>query len=201
MKLSAHSLETLHKLVLQYSAPSAKQFAAFAALLSERPYRKGEAFLRAGTQAADAAIVVDGVLGEFYEAGDGTRKAKWLAGPGQVLGSLEDLVRSGPARTSIIALTDSTLLRMPYAQLRELALTETVWTRFFVTVIEDLYRRKSEREYSLLMLRAQDRYRWFRTHYGELEDRLPQDVVASYLGITPVHLSRVRRSASRLKAS
>lgn len=151
--------------------------------------------LGADEQARFAGIAIDGVHGEFYEAADGARKCKWLAGPGDVFGSLEDLVRDGPARASIEALTDGVILSIPYARLREMALADTAWARFFISMIESLYRRKSEREYSLLVLRAQDRYRRFRSHYGELENRLAQETIASYLGITPVHLSRIRRAA------
>lgn len=52
--------------------------------------------------------------GEFYEAADGARKCKWLAAPGEVFDSLEDLVRDGPARASIEALTDGAILPIPY---------------------------------------------------------------------------------------
>lgn len=195
MKLSTRGYATLTQLVERHAPASEEQIAALAQRLTERRCRKGEAFLRAGEQAEHAGIVVEGVQGEFYEAGDGTRKAKWLAGPGEVFGSFEDLVRKGPARATIEALTDGVILCMPYAELRRTALADTAWARFFVAMVETLYRRKSEREYTLLMLRAPDRYRWFREHYGELESRLPQEVIASYLGITPVHLSRVRKPA------
>ncbi|HKY93490.1 MAG TPA: Crp/Fnr family transcriptional regulator [Nevskiaceae bacterium] len=172
------------------------QFSELADLVSERPCRRGDRLLEAGQQALITGVVVEGVLGEFYESPDGARKAKWLAGPGQVFGSLEDLVRVGPARAAIEALTNAVVLQLPYADLRALAVRDLAWARFFVSMMEDLYRRKSEREFTLLMLRAHERYAWFRRQYGPLEDQLAQEVIASYLGVTPVHLSRVRKAAS-----
>jgi len=166
---------------------------------TERAFGKGGRLLAAGTQAQQAGIVIEGVLGEFYESSAGARKAKWLAKVGNVCGSLEDLVRRGPARATIEALTPSRVIVVPYAAIREQALGDFAWTPFFVSVLEDLYRRKSEREYTLLMLKAHERYAWFRDQFGELEEQLSQETVASYLGITPVHLSRIRASQRRPK--
>jgi CRP-like cAMP-binding protein len=64
-------------------------------------------------------------------------------------------------------------------------------------VTERLYLLKSEREYELLALDAEQRYRAFQARYPGLEARVTQRHVASYLGITPEHLSRLRARARR----
>jgi len=193
MKLSDRGYTSLRQLVDSHARMDAAQMDELAAMLTERDYARGETLLQAGEQARTAGIVVDGIFGEFYEDAGGMRKAKWLATPGEVVGSMEDLVRIGPARATIQALTDGRLLCLPYAGLRQRALTEPAWAGLFIPLLESLYRRKSEREYSLLMLKADERYRWFQGRYGALEQQLSQEVIASYLGITPVHLSRIRK--------
>lgn len=197
MKLSKAGLERLHQLIAGRVAAGEADIAELAQAATEQRLARGAMLLRAGEQARLAGIVVEGLLGEFYELADGRRKAKWLARPGEVFGSLEDLVREGPARTTIEALQDSLVVCVPYARLRALALQRPLWSAFYVSMIEDLYRGKSEREYSLLMLKAEQRYAWFLQHFGDLASQLPQEIVASYLGITPVHLSRVRGSSRR----
>jgi CRP-like cAMP-binding protein len=52
---------------------------------------------------------------------------------------------------------------------------------------------KAEREYELLGMDAEERYATFARRYPGLEARVAARHVASYLGITPVHLSRLRR--------
>lgn len=52
---------------------------------------------------------------------------------------------------------------------------------------------KEKRERELPMLSAEERYRQFLAQYKHLENRIPQYHIASYLGITPVTLSRIRR--------
>lgn len=89
------------------------------------------------------------------------------------------------------------MICLPYAHLREKALCDPFWAGFFVSLIESLYRQKSEREYSLLMLDASSRYAWFLGQFGSMASLLSQELVASYLGISAVHLSRVRSARQR----
>lgn len=199
--LSAAALATLRQVVGRHIEVRDQDLALLAEASSERRFQKGETFLAAGEPARLCGLVIEGLQGEFYVLPNGSRKAKWLARPGDVFGSLEDLVRAGPARTTIEALSDGRVLAMPYARLRELALQQPLWSAFFVSLIEALYRQKSEREYSLLMLNAEGRYQWFLDHYGGLEGSLSLEIVASYLGISAVHLSRVRTARLRQGAA
>jgi CRP-like cAMP-binding protein len=194
MGCSERSIAVLRDLVARHTGRLAPDVTALVEIASERGLSKGEALLEAGEEAQVAGIVLEGVIGEFYVGIDGKRKAKWLASEGDVVGSMEDLVRKGPARATIRSLTPSVVLCLPYAKLRSLTTNDLAWAGFFITVMEHLYRQKSEREYTLLMLDAEDRYRWFQKHHGHIEAMVAQEIVASYLGVTPVHLSRVRRT-------
>lgn len=55
-----------------------------------------------------------------------------------------------------------------------------------------LFMEKEEREIELLSADAKSRYRVFVTRYPELSGRISQYHIASYLGITPEALSRIR---------
>lgn len=194
MRQPESSVAALRRLVALHKGATEPDVTALVDIASERRLAKGETLLDAGQEAQVAGVVLEGVVGEFYVGIDGKRKAKWLASEGDVVGSMEDLVRKGPARATIQSLTPSVVLCLPYARLRSLALGDLEWAGFFIAVMEHLYRQKSEREYTLLMLDAEDRYRWFRRHHGNIEGKVSQEIVASYLGVTPVHLSRVKRA-------
>lgn len=154
---------------------------------------RGETFLRAGDVATMCGTLLSGVLREHYPLDDGREVTRGFAGPGDGVGSLSDLIIGEPSRSSIVAETDARVAVMPWATLRELARTVPAWTRFLARITEQLYLRKAEREYELLALDAAERYRRFRVRYAALEDRIPLRAVASYIGITPEHLSRLRR--------
>ncbi|MCP4271690.1 MAG: Crp/Fnr family transcriptional regulator, partial [Gammaproteobacteria bacterium] len=67
------------------------------------------------------------------------------------------------------------------------------WEKLGRLLAEQLYIKKETREAEFLLDDAETRYLNFQTNYPGLEDRLTQYHVASYLGITPVMLSRIRR--------
>ena len=64
-------------------------------------------------------------------------------------------------------------------------------------VAEGRYARKAVREYEMLALTAAERWEAFRRDGGPLESRISQRHLASYLGITPEHLSRIRGASVR----
>jgi CRP-like cAMP-binding protein len=154
---------------------------------------RGEQFLRAGDVATQCGTLLAGIVREHYPLADGREVTRGFAGPGDGVGSLSDLIGGEPSRSSVVAETDARIAVVPWATLRELARTQRAWTHFLARVTERLYLRKAEREYELLALDAAERYERFRVRYAALEDRIPLRAVASYVGITPEHLSRLRR--------
>jgi hypothetical protein len=57
---------------------------------------------------------------------------------------------------------------------------------------EYFFVRKEKREIELVTLEAKERYAIFQKEHPKLEQRIPQYHIASYLGITPTQLSRIR---------
>jgi CRP-like cAMP-binding protein len=162
-----------------------------------RTLRRGSLLLRGGERATDAFVVLDGVLREYWVLADGTERTKNFAVEGGLIGSLSDLNSRRPSRTSIDALTAARVAVLDFARLVAMANEHPAWLRFFQAMVLRLYLLKSEREFELLALDATGRYARFRERFAGIEARIPQRVVASYVGITPVHLSRLRSRALR----
>jgi CRP-like cAMP-binding protein len=158
-----------------------------------RVVARGEHFLSAGDRAVDCGTLLAGVMREYYPLADGREVTRGFAGPGDGIGSLSDLLSGEPARSSVIAETDARIAVVPWARLRELAARTPAWGRFLARITERLYLLKAAREYELLALDAEARYARFRDRYAAIEGDIPLKQVASYVGITPEHLSRLRR--------
>ncbi|MBS2017379.1 MAG: Crp/Fnr family transcriptional regulator [Deltaproteobacteria bacterium] len=151
----------------------------------------GEALLHAGDRAEDVALLQSGVLRELFTLADGTERTRSFSLPGDFAGSLSDLLRGGPSRTSVVAEVPSRLLVVPWDVVLEGIEREPLRT-IVAQVTRQLYIAKSEREVELLALDAEARYARFQERFGAVEELLLQRHVASYLGVTPEHLSRVR---------
>ncbi|QTH42550.1 Crp/Fnr family transcriptional regulator [Cohnella sp. LGH] len=109
------------------------------------------------------------------------------------IASYGSLLAGVPSRISIQALADSLLLTIRYSDFRSLYDRQLCWERLGRLLIERLYVKKELREREFLALSAEARYLKFLERYGHLETAIPQYHIASYLGITPVALSRIRK--------
>lgn len=159
-----------------------------------RPVRvKRHAFLLRPGDAPDVTgLVVDGVVREYYPLDDGTERTRGFSLAGQPFGSLSDALSKRPCRVFVRAERESQVLLGSWANVERLAAKSRPWERFRAAIIEQLYLRKSTREYELLALDAMGRYESLLAQHPELETQVPLQLIASYLGITPVHLSRLR---------
>jgi len=158
-----------------------------------RLLQRGEAFLVPGDRAVDCGTILDGLVREFFVLADGREVTRGFAGPGDNVGSLSDLLLAAPARSSVVAEADTRIVMLPWLRLRAIADQRPAWARLLARITERLYLAKAGREYELLALDAEARYLRFRAQYAALEPEIALRQVASYVGITPEHLSRLRR--------
>ncbi len=161
-----------------------------------RRLARGGFFLEAGERAVWCGTVVTGLVREYFPIEDGREVTRGFAGPGDYVGSLSDLVLGAPARSAVVAEADARIVVVPWARMQEAA-RRPAWAALLARVTERLYLAKAEREYELLALDALARYRRFLDRYERLAPVIAQRHVASYIGVTPEHLSRLRR---RLRA-
>ncbi len=191
MRVSTVELAALHQQLCAVTTLSDAELAAFP-LPERRTLAAGESFLQAGERATEVATVHSGGLREYFVLADGTERSKSFNLPGEFAGSLSDLLSGETSRTWVVAEVPTVLLVTPWPDYLTLVERWPGWQRFARVVAENLYRRKVEREYELLALDAAARYRRSLQRWPTLEQVFKQRHIASYVGITPVHLSRLR---------
>ncbi|MBX7098142.1 MAG: Crp/Fnr family transcriptional regulator [Myxococcaceae bacterium] len=155
-------------------------------------FAKGERLLSEGERARFVFGVKQGLLREFYVDQDGGEATRVFIAEGGLSGSLADLLSGEPALVNIEALEPTRVWRVPFAHLQALVDTDPAWARLALRQAQGLYLRKVRREHEMLTMDARARYLAFRALNPGLDSRVPLHLVASYLGITPVHLSRIR---------
>lgn len=158
---------------------------------------KGEFFARPGDDAGRVALVRSGLLRFYYVDGGGAEFTKAFRGPGELASAYAELLLGVPSRTHIQALEDCLLLVADFARLDRALARFPEWASAARLIAEHFYVVKERREFELLQLSAAERYARFEHEYPGLSARIPQYHVASYLGITPVALSRIRGAARK----
>lgn len=98
----------------------------------------------------------------------------------------------GLSIVSIAATTDASLVRIDTDLLSNLMISSQPVRHWANAVLRDALSDKAEREWCLAALAGADRLDWFRQAFPGFESKFTHSLIASFLGITPVTLSRLR---------
>jgi CRP-like cAMP-binding protein len=175
-----------------------EEFAHMETLYLPRALRAGEFFQRAGEIATHGAFVATGCLRSYVIDADGKEHIVQFAPENWWIGDTTGLVAPGtPAQYFIDAVEDSNLLVFDRAAHE--------WAIARIPGVAAAYRAGLERKaaatdqriVNALSTSAEERYQAFVKKYPSIVQRVPQFMLASYLGVTPETLSRVRKNRSR----
>jgi CRP-like cAMP-binding protein len=137
-------------------------------------------------------FVISGLLRLYYVDTDGNEFTKSFCTENSFVAAYSALLLKQPSRMFIQALENTSLLVADYSTYRSLSESQLSLQQLNCKIAESLFIKKERREATLLLDDAKTRYLNFLEEYPGLETRLKQYHIASYLGITPVSLSRVR---------
>jgi CRP-like cAMP-binding protein len=153
---------------------------------------KGAYFLRAGEVSDRIGYNVSGLMRLFYVSASGTEINKHFCVEKSVAVNYDAFLRREKSKLFIQALEDTRLLVIDYDDYRYLRNRHPCWQHIEKKLSEMLVRISHKREAEILLMDAKERYAQFLRDCPNLADRVSQYHIASYLGITPESLSRIR---------
>ena len=98
-----------------------------------------------------------------------------------------------PSRLTYQCLTDCDIYEFNYFEFKKLIEQDIHISNFYVFALEKVFLRLEDKIYDLSVLNATQRYLKLKKQIPEIENLITQYHIASYLNITPVQLSRIRR--------
>jgi len=108
------------------------------------------------------------------------------------IADMYSLLSQKPGQLNIDALEDTEVLLLPKSEQEKLYLENPKFERFFRIITENSLVSNRQRVIDGLSLSAEERYHGFCKRYPSLIERLPQKQVASYIGVTPEFLSKLK---------
>lgn len=168
-----------------------EQWLRLETLLHPRRLEKGEQFVKPGDPSAEVGIVVRGLMRFYYVDASGREATKAFRGPHEMVAAYAEMLDGLPSRTTVEAVEDTDLIVMRYDRFTAFYPTHPCWQELGRKIAEDHYRQRERREQELLQLSATERWKSFLAEKPDLAARLPQKLIASYLGITQVAMSRI----------
>nr|WP_234414492.1 Crp/Fnr family transcriptional regulator [Paenibacillus sp. CAA11] len=155
---------------------------------------KGTRLIEAGEHVTSGYFCGQGLFRLFYTLEDGQEYNVGFSLENDYVTSYGAMVTGRPSAYTVEAMEDSAVIDISQSALTALTAHSLSWERFIRHCVERLYIRKEERERELLYLSARERYEAFLLKYPGLDRRIPQYHIASYIGVSPVSLSRLLRS-------
>ena len=161
-------------------------------LFTKRRLSKNEYFAKEGEYSSQLAFLVSGVMRAFFRGQDGHEYNKTFFTTGHFVGAYSSLVTQKQNLINIQCLTEVDFWVVDYNALTSLYMEYPKIERFARIIAERKFVVKEKREIELVTLGATERYAIFRKEHPSLENLIPQYHIASYLGVTPTQLSRIR---------
>ncbi len=159
---------------------------------------KGQDFISEGEYPKKVGFVVSGLFRYYYIDRKGEEFTKGFFPENSVLSSYSAIVQNRPSYFTIQALEDSVIEVVDFYKLKMSFEPQIWWKDFLLAQIQKGFIVKETREREFLLLDAEQRYLNFRERFPTLENRVKQHIIASYLGITPESLSRIRKKINLL---
>ncbi|MGB0846426.1 MAG: Crp/Fnr family transcriptional regulator [Thiolinea sp.] len=138
-------------------------------------------------------VVKSGLLKAYYLSDDGKENIKSFILPGDKIGSLMAAYAKQHCTFSLVCLQPSELIAVEFAAIYMASRNDPQIAAEMTDFLLAFAMKKEKREYELLCLSAEERYLELMRTTPELFDRVTQNEIALYLGITPVGLSRIKK--------
>ena len=155
---------------------------------------KGECLVQEGKIATQLGFVEKGLLQYFSLTEQGGEKTTYISTPHTFVASLLTYLSEAPARESIRALTDVKLWVIEKEDVIELQNQIVQFKDFYIQLIEWQICCIDKAKFDLITLTAEQRYEKLLRDEPELLQLVPLQFIASMLGISPRHLSRLRKN-------
>lgn len=161
--------------------------------LTPKKLRKKQYLLQEGDICKSIAFVTKGALREYTVDEKGNEHILQFALEGWVISDLYSFLTGEPATYNIDALEDSELLLITKTAEEQIIKRVPKYETFTRMQLTGAYLAMQKRVTSFISLPIEERYLYFTKLYPDIVQRVPQHMIASYMGLTPETLSRVRK--------
>lgn len=153
---------------------------------------KGECLLNQGEASANMFFLSRGLVRYYSLSESGKEYTQTLAKAPKLVGSTRALTLAQPASFSIEAVVDSVAFSFSWQSFYQQMSQDLAFTQAYIKFLESIFIAKEQKEHAMVKHSATQRYLDFCRDFSELKDTLPKQQIASYIGITPIALSRIR---------
>jgi CRP-like cAMP-binding protein len=157
---------------------------------------KKEYLIEPGETVNTMNFIVQGCMRSYYLDENAQEHTLQLGIEEWWINDLYSYLSRKKSRMYVQALEKTLLIQLPRLELEKLYIEVPEISNFFRIKIQSAYVAVQERVINSMSDDAYERYNSFRKSYRNIEQRVPQYIIASYLGVTPEFLSYLRKKHS-----
>ncbi|SEA00898.1 Crp/Fnr family transcriptional regulator [Bizionia paragorgiae] len=194
-----HAMETMEnvKPLLEYIRKhvtlTEEEEAYLCSQIALRKYLKGQYILQQGDISSIQCFILSGCTKMFYVDDAGQEHVIMFSIEEWWTSDLGSFATQTPSDFNVQCIEPTTVIQFPYETHENLLQEIPKLERFFRKIIEKAYVSSQKRIIRNLSLSAKERYQLFHLKYPHIEQRIPQYMLASYLGITKEFLSKIKK--------
>ncbi len=147
-------------------------------------WRESESYLRVG-------FIFRGLVKKYYLTHEGKEFIKEFSAENEIIAPHSSLIQGNPALFSAQTLEPTDILSLEWKVIENLYQKNMRWMNLGKRFAEIQFIRREQRELEFLKYSAKERLIAFKKQFSHLQSRLKKQDIASYLGVTPVSLSRI----------
>ncbi len=168
----------------------------FLQLFEIRRLNKNDYFVQEGERCREVAFINSGIFRSFYTSDNGKDMTYCFKFPNMMIAAYSSFISGCLSKESIQAITDVELLILKKEKMDLLVKDALNWTQFLKIIAEQEYLELETRFFQLQRDNAVQRYEALLKNQPDYIQKIPLQYLASYLGITQRHLSRIRKEIS-----
>lgn len=172
------------------------EIAEFIALAQSRSLAKGDFFIQEGKTCQEVAYIQSGILRSFRQIQNGEESTYCLSFPDTFMTAYTSFITSTPSGENIQAMQRTELLIFRKSDIDAFMNKHLNGLKLMKFIAEQQYLALEKRVFLYQQQTAKERYTEIMAEYPEYAEQIPLQYLASYLGITPRHLSRLRKEVS-----
>lgn len=143
-------------------------------------------------------LLISGIMRCYITSESGKEHNKNFFFPLSFAGSLTALINNQPSKIVYETLSECELYEIDFHELMRLSKNDSWINNLYIRLLEQVFISYEKRQLELISMDASQRYQKLKEDIPNIDKLIPQYHIASYLSITPVQLSRIRKKQKQL---
>jgi len=158
-----------------------------------KTFKKGAFLVKQNEVCKHISYIVSGCVKTSYVDEKGTDHVMFFAVENWWAGDSGSFYAQSPADYNVECLEETIVIQNSLSDLEDLYLKVPKMERFFRIIVQNAYVNLQKKMVQYLSLSAKERYIIFNERYADIEQRVPQYLIASYLGVTKEFFSKMKK--------